>query len=71
MHCHSPNAHSPEPSRDLRRLRLRYGERMTALFYQTVTEGRAVKGMPPWKEILRPEDLARVLSFLGSVQSSP
>jgi len=70
-HCHSPNAHSPEPSRDLRRLRLRYGERMTAVFYQTVTEGRAVKGMPPWKEILRPEDLARVLSFLESVQSSP
>jgi hypothetical protein len=51
-HCHSPNAHSPEPARDLRRLRIRYGERMTAVFYETVSEGRAAKGMPPWKEIL-------------------
>jgi polar amino acid transport system substrate-binding protein len=70
-HCHAPNAHSPEPTRDLRRLRIRYGERMTAVFYQTVTEGRAAKGMPPWKEILKPDDLSRVLTFLESVQSSP
>jgi len=70
-HCHSPNAHSPEPARDLRRLRIRYGERMTAVFYETISEGRTAKGMPPWKEILKPEDIARVLSFLESVQSSP
>src|SRR5262245_2521507 len=70
-HCHSPNAHSPEPTRDLRRLRIRYGERMTAVFYETVTQGRSTKGMPPWKEILKQEDIARVLSFLESVQSSP
>jgi len=70
-HCHSPNAHSPEPSRDLRRLRIRYGDRMTAVFYETVTEGRTAKGMPPWKEILKQDDLSRVLSFLESVQSSP
>jgi len=70
-HCHSPNAHSPEPARDLRRLRIRYGERMTAVFYEAVTQGRTAKGMPPWKEILKQEDLSRVLSFLESVQSSP
>ena len=70
-HCHSPNAHSPEPTRDLRRLRIRYGERMTAVFYETVTEGRNAKGMPSWKEILKQEDISRVLSFLESVQSSP
>jgi polar amino acid transport system substrate-binding protein len=70
-HCHSPNAHSPEPTRDLRRLRIRYGERMTAVFYEAVTEGRNAKGMPAWKEILKQEDIARVLSFLQSVQSSP
>ena len=70
-HCHSPNAHSPEPARDLRRLRIRYGERMTAVFYETVSEGRTAKGMPPWKEILKQEDISRVLSFLESVQSSP
>jgi polar amino acid transport system substrate-binding protein len=70
-HCHSPNAHSPEPARDLRRLRIRYGERMTAVFYETVTEGRTAKGMPPWKEILKQDDISQVLSFLESVQSSP
>jgi ABC-type amino acid transport substrate-binding protein/cytochrome c5 len=70
-HCHSPNAHSPEPARDLRRLRMRYGERMSAVFYETITEGRSAKGMPPWKEILKADDIARILSFLESVQSSP
>jgi len=70
-HCHSPNAQSPEPSRDLRRLRGRYGERMTAVFYQTVTEGRSARGMPPWKEILKLDDIWRVLTFLESVQSPP
>jgi len=70
-HCHSPNAHSPEPARDLRRLRIRYGERMTAVFYEAVTLGRSAKGMPPWKEILKQEDIVRILSFLESVQSSP
>jgi polar amino acid transport system substrate-binding protein len=70
-HCHSPNAHSPEPTRDLRRLRMRYGERMTAVFYETITEGRSAKGMPPWKEILKEDDISRVLKFLESVQSSP
>jgi ABC-type amino acid transport substrate-binding protein/cytochrome c5 len=70
-HCHSPNAHSPEPARDLRRLRIRYGERMTTVFYETVTQGRTTKGMPPWKEILKEEDISRLLTFLESVQSSP
>ena len=70
-HCHSPNAHSPEPARDLRRLRIRYGDRMSAVFYETITEGRSAKGMPPWKEILKADDIARILSFLESVQSTP
>jgi polar amino acid transport system substrate-binding protein len=70
-HCHSPNAHSPEPTRDLRRLRIRYGDRMPKVFYETITEGRSAKGMPPWKEILKPDDMSRVLKFLESVQSSP
>jgi len=70
-HCHSPNAHSPEPARDLRRLRIRYGDRMSAVFYETITEGRSAKGMPPWKEILKTDDIARILSFLESVQSTP
>jgi polar amino acid transport system substrate-binding protein len=44
---------------------------MTEVFFQTVTEGRSAKGMPPWKEVLTQKDLVRVLSFLESVQSTP
>ena len=44
---------------------------MTAVFYETITEGRSAKGMPPWKEILNVEAMSRVLKFLESVQSSP
>jgi mono/diheme cytochrome c family protein/ABC-type amino acid transport substrate-binding protein len=70
-HCHSPNAHSPEPSRDLRRLRIRYGEAMKQTFYATVTNGRPEKGMPPWKEILNEETIWLIFAFLESVQREP
>ena len=70
-HCHSPNAQSPEPSRDLRRLKRRYGDAMTEVFYKTVTDGRPDKGMPPWKEVLRPGDIKSVATFLESVQAEP
>src|SRR5262249_59647899 len=48
-HCHAPNAMSPEPSRDLRRLRLRYGDRMREITFTTVVDGRPTKGMPTWR----------------------
>lgn len=68
-HCHSPNAINPDPSRDLRRLKQRYGENMTQVFYATVTEGRPTKGMPPWKGALSEETIWKILRFLESVQS--
>jgi polar amino acid transport system substrate-binding protein len=67
-HCHAPNAISPEPSRDLRRLRLRYGDRMEAVAYKTVTEGRPAKGMPTWGDSLSPEAIRQIVTFLQSVQ---
>src|SRR5262245_52621707 len=39
-HCHAPNAMSAEPSRDLRRLALRYGTKMRETAYATITIGR-------------------------------
>ena len=47
-HCHSPDAVSPDPPRDLRRLKRRYGEKTADVFYFTVTHGQADKGMPNW-----------------------
>jgi cytochrome c553 len=70
-HCHSPNAMNPEPSTDLRRLERRYGHNVIQVFYTTVTEGRPAKGMPPWKEVLREEQIWKILTFLESVQHKP
>jgi polar amino acid transport system substrate-binding protein len=69
-HCHAPNAMSPEPSRDLRRLRLRYAATAADVFYTAVTRGRPDKGMPPWNN-LDPASLRRVWAFLDSVQTEP
>jgi len=70
-HCHSPNAQSPEPTRDLRRLKRRYGERRTEVFYATVNAGRPAQGMPPWGQALATEDIWRIWTFLESVQAEP
>lgn len=39
-HCHAPNTMSPKPSRDLRRLKLRYGVKMTETAYAAITVAR-------------------------------
>jgi polar amino acid transport system substrate-binding protein len=70
-HCHAPNAMSPEPTRDLRRLTLRYGARMRETAYATITVGRVDKGMPAWKDLLGEEGIQNVLGFLESVQRQP
>jgi polar amino acid transport system substrate-binding protein len=70
-HCHSPNAQSPEPSRDLRRLKRRYGDQRLEVYYATVTAGRPAKGMPPWGQALNSEQIWQVWTFLESVQADP
>ena len=67
-HCHGPNAVQGERKRDLRRLSQRYQDRMPAVYYQTVTTGRAAKGMPAWKGILNDETLWTIFTFLETVQ---
>ncbi len=67
-HCHSPNAQSPDPVRDLRRLNLRYGERVDDVFWTTVTQGRPSKGMPILGPILNEETIWKIKAFLETVQ---
>jgi ABC-type amino acid transport substrate-binding protein/mono/diheme cytochrome c family protein len=69
-HCHAPNAASPEPVRDLRRLRLRYGDRRHEVFYTTVTKGRPTKGMPPAGGVLDEAAIRKIEAFLESVQAA-
>ena len=62
---------NPEPSTDLRRLKLRYGERVDEVFYATVTQGRPNAGMPSWREVLSDEVIWKMQTFLNSVQKEP
>jgi hypothetical protein len=59
-----------ERKRDLRRLSRRYQDKMPVVFYQTVTTGRAAKGMPSWKGVLEDETLWTIFTFLETVQKS-
>jgi polar amino acid transport system substrate-binding protein len=70
-HCHSPDAMNPEPRTDLRRLKLRYGEKADEIFYATVTQGRPNAGMPSWREVLSDEVIWKMKTFLNSVQKEP
>ena len=67
-HCHSVDGASPMRERDLRRLKMRYDDKWAELATATINEGRASKGMPSWKEGLRPDELTNILSFLTSIQ---
>ncbi|MGH8677563.1 MAG: c-type cytochrome [Burkholderiales bacterium] len=67
-HCHGPNAVQGERPRDLRRLKLRYGENWRNVFRATVDQGRLDKGMPSWKDSLNEETLSKIGAFLVTVQ---
>ncbi len=67
-HCHGPWADQAERVRDLRRLRIRYGDDAISAFYTTVSTGRLDKGMPVWKGVLRDDVLWKIYTFLETVQ---
>jgi mono/diheme cytochrome c family protein len=70
-HCHGPNAIQGERPRDLRRLRIRYGDKAPEVFLTTISTGRPDKGMPVWKGVLSDEVLWRIFTYLESVQTKP
>jgi mono/diheme cytochrome c family protein len=67
-HCHGQWAEQGERPRDLRRLRIRYGDDAISMFWTTVNNGRLDKGMPVWKGVLSEEILWKIYTFLESVQ---
>jgi mono/diheme cytochrome c family protein len=67
-HCHGPNAVQGERPRDLRRLKLRYGDHWRAKLLSTVEQGRPDCGMPSWKGTLSDETIAKISVFLEHVQ---
>ncbi len=60
-----------ERPRDLRRLKIRYGNDATDVFYTTVSTGIADKGMPVWKGVLSDDVLWQIYTYLQSVQAQP
>lgn len=67
-HCHGPNAIQGERPRDLRRLTLRYGEKVAEIFLTTALDGRPNRGMPPWRGVMPEEKLWKIFTFLETVQ---
>jgi len=70
-HCHGPNAIQGERPRDLRRLKLRYGQEAPNVYYEAVSHGRLDKGMPVWKGVLSDDVLWRIFTYLQTVQTPP
>jgi mono/diheme cytochrome c family protein len=68
-HCHGPLAVQGERPRDLRRLKIRYGDDAIALFWTTINNGRMDKGMPVWKDAISDDIKWRIYTFLQSIQS--
>jgi mono/diheme cytochrome c family protein len=70
-HCHGPNAITGQSERNLRHLRMRYGNDMADVYRSTVLHGRPDKGMPVWGEILDGKTIDQIYTYLKSIQSTP
>ena len=69
-HCHGPDAVTGLPERNLRHLRLRYGDDMAQVFHTTVENGRPAKGMPTWGGALPETTIWKIYTWLETVQAS-
>ena len=65
-HCHAPNGASPVQERDLRKLKIRYGEEWKTVTYNTITKGRAEYGMPVWGGIRPEQEIQDIIKFLDA-----
>jgi len=70
-HCHGPSAVTGRSERDLRRLRMRYGDDMPTVFRTTMMQGRPNQGMPAWDGILEERVISRIYLYLETVQTEP
>ena len=67
-HCHGTDGYSPVRERDVRFLKLRYGDKWQDTAAATIKSGRPDAGMPTWKDILKESDVQQIVSFFGSIQ---
>lgn len=69
-HCHGPDARSGLPERNLRHLKIRYGDAMRNVFQTTVTGGRLDKGMPAWGEVLDQKTIDEIYHYIETIQDA-
>lgn len=71
-HCHGPDAHAPDRSRDLRLMRSRYGSDWERTYWETVRNGRmqTVSGlvMPAWEGKASQEELEAIRAYIADLQ---
>lgn len=64
-HCHGEDAGAEDPYYNLPQLLI---DKNDAYFFATVGNGIPDKGMPPWKSVLSPRNIADLLAYLRSLQ---
>jgi ABC-type amino acid transport substrate-binding protein len=69
-HCHGPDAKASEKPVDLRRLRIRYGDKADEVYREAVLKGREDDGMPAWEAFISADEMAKIKTFIDSVQVS-
>jgi len=67
-HCHGTDGYSPVRERDVRYLKIRYGDKWQETAMTTIKNGRPDNGMPTWGAILQEADIKQIVSFFGSIQ---
>ncbi len=67
-HCHGPNAVVADRKINLRRLKLKYGDDASEVFFKTVTAGRPEKGMPSWQAVFSHQDFVNIYAYLMTLQ---
>ena len=67
-HCHGTDGFSAVRERDVRYLKMRYGDKWQETATTTITNGRPDAGMPTWGQILKEADIQQIVSFFGSIQ---
>ncbi len=64
-HCHGEDAGAEDEYYNLPQLLI---DKNDAFFFATVSKGLPDKGMPPWKDLLKPHDIANLLAYLRSLE---
>lgn len=69
-HCHGSDGYSPVRERDVRFLKLRYGDKWQEVAATTIKNGRPDFGMPTWGGALSDLDIHKIISFFGTIQKN-